>query len=121
VQRRSVSCKDVVGDSRRIIALMEVFLDEADKLDQVLGQQDLQLLEPARADPAAKRNDRAFADAACLGKIRHRHVNDDLGSRDDQRRDLPGLGRKIRLQFSDTGQDGVHFWSECRRSDRQFP
>lgn len=100
--------EDVIGDGRRIIAAMQVLLNQTDRLDQIPRQENLELLKPTNVHPAAKGHDRAFADVTCLGDFSDRHVNERLGLREDQLGDLPGLGRKLRLQFTDAGEDAVH-------------
>ncbi len=108
MERSGMGGKDVIRDGRRIIAPMQIFLNQANRLDQIPRQENLELLKPANVHAAAKGHDRAFADATCLGHLGDRHVNERLGLREDQLGDLPGLGRKLRLQFTDAGEDAVH-------------
>jgi hypothetical protein len=103
VERSGVGGKDVIRDGRRIIAPMQILLNQTNRLDQIPRQKNLQLLKPSNAHPAAKGNGRAFADATCLGNLGDRHVNERLRLRDNQLGDLLGFRRKIRLQFTNSG------------------
>ena len=51
-------------------------MDELHRLDDLLRQGDLDLLEPGRAEVLAQANDAAFARSRSLGYLADRHVHD---------------------------------------------
>lgn len=99
--------EDALADAREVVRFLKVFLDEANRLDQVARQQDLQVLKTSGADAAAQADNAALARAGLLREFGDRHADHVLSISLDIGGYPPRGRRKIVPRMPNAGEHAI--------------